>query len=299
MQKTAEFVSRNDYRCWCGERLANRVCHQMFGRQPFVVMVCASCRTHRILPKAVTEEYGPETLYNEYEGSDVSLSHEQQYGENMLRRFNQIQLNFNSKLKVLDVGCGIGVVLDFICDRFGCEGKGIDVDKRRIAVAQARAKRAKFECGMFSPGKDAEKYDVVLATAVLEHVVDPVRFLEDLNSVLAPEGELFLLTPNASSLNYRLLGSWWRELLSIGEHIYLFTPASLGECASRAGLRILNLSSDYDFQFPGFKFGSLKQLVINGWWVYREMVKAGARCFSNPKTGDILYARLKKSSPVP
>src|SRR5882762_10399753 len=86
-----EFIRRNDYPCWCGEQLAKPVCRQMFGRHPFAVVACAACHTHRILPKAVTWHFGPETLYNEYEGSDVSLFHAKKYAANMLRRFKEIR----------------------------------------------------------------------------------------------------------------------------------------------------------------------------------------------------------------
>jgi len=269
----------------------------MFGRRHFAVVACAACRTHRILPKAAADEVAAEVLYNEYEPPDVAEFHAEKHAAHtahMLRRFQQIKMSFNPTTKVLDVGCGVGITLESICERFGCLGKGIDVDKRRIAVAQASAKRAKFECGLFDPAEIGETYDVVLSTAVIEHVVDPVVFLKGLNSVLAPEGELFVLTPNASSLNYRLLRSWWRELLSIGEHIYLFTPESLQDCARQAGLRVMNFSSDYDFQFPGLRFGSAKELVITAWWVYRTAIKCAAQSLSTSRTGDILYARLKK-----
>src|SRR5258708_33901355 len=126
----------------------------------------------------------------------------------MLKRLNETRITFAKGKKVLDVGCGSGVLLETICQQFGCVGKGIDVDSRRIEKARAHSKLAVFECGLFDATNVKDRYDVLTSSAVIEHIVDPPGFLKQLNLTLAEGGSLFLLTPNASSLNYRLLRSW-------------------------------------------------------------------------------------------
>lgn len=49
------WVQQHDYPCWCGERRARPVCHQMFGRQPLAVLTCAACQTPRILPRPLPQ----------------------------------------------------------------------------------------------------------------------------------------------------------------------------------------------------------------------------------------------------
>lgn len=293
VSKVEEFRRQHDYPCWCGQTEARLVCRQLFGRRPFVVLNCAACGTHRILPRALSDQSAAESLYNEYQ-VEFSGAELEKIRNNILRRCRQVDMPFDRQKRVLDVGCGSGYVLNAVCDQFDCEGRGIDVDKRRIALARSRARRAEFECGLFDPAQLGRPYDVILFNAVLEHVVDPVRFLQQLNAALTPGGSLFVLTPNARSLSYRVLGSWWRELLSIGEHIYLFSPESLAACAQQAGLKVVSFSSDDDLGTPRLELGSLRRVAISLWWCYRESVKRVARWIGHPASGDILYAHLKK-----
>jgi hypothetical protein len=111
---------------------------------------------------------------------------------------------------------------------------------------------------------------------------------------LGDDGSLFLLTPNARSLNYRLLRSWWRELLSIGEHIYLFTPESLELCANEAGFHLVKYSSDFDRASLRLRTGGLREWLISAWSCYCEGVKRLSGLLATHRTGDILFAHFKK-----
>ena len=270
----------------------------MFGRRPFVVLECPECGTHRILPRALASQASAETLYNEYEAPGWSEGAHPQFLTSMGRRLTEVQMHFAPDMNVLDVGCGDGLLLETICKQFGCSGKGIDVDERRIATARKRSTHATFECELFDAAKVDRKYDVLLCSAVLEHVVDPVDFLSQLHGALRERGSLFLLTPNARSLNYRLLRSWWRELLSIGEHIYLFTPESLELCAGKAGFELVAVGSDFDYTSPRLQFTGLRSFLLSVWAIYKELIKRISRQFSTRTTGDILYAHFKRSDKV-
>ncbi len=269
-------------------------CYQMFGRRPFAALACAACGTHRVLPRALPDQAAAQSLYNEYLGADVADADREAFVENMLRRLAETGVTFARGQRVLDVGCGSGFVLETICRRFGCLGRGIDVDRRRIERAKAMAQHATFECELFDGTKTEGQYDALLSFAVIEHVVAPVGFLKQFNSALAPGGSLFLLTPNARSVNYRLLRSWWRELLSIGEHIYLFTPESLERCAGLAGFRLVKACSDFDWAMPRVRFDSVRNSAVSLWAVYCALIKRFSACFASSRTGDILYAHFKK-----
>jgi len=295
MSELEDFLRRNGFPCWCGQAEARSVCHQLFGRRPFAVLECRVCGTHRILPKALSDQRAAETLYNEYYAPELCESERDKSGRLMLKRLAETGVTFSRTARVLDVGCGNGVLLNTVCQEFGCSGRGIDVDRRRIEQARADSKGATFECGLFNAAAITEVFDVVVANAVIEHVVDPTQFLEQLGQVLRLGGSLFLLTPNASSVNYRLLCSWWRELLSIGEHIYLFTPASLEQCAKGAGLTLVTCSSGFDWNRSRLSFNSLRDSTLSLWACYRELVKRASSVIASPRTGDILYAHYRKS----
>jgi 2-polyprenyl-3-methyl-5-hydroxy-6-metoxy-1,4-benzoquinol methylase len=294
-----QFIRTHDYPCWCGIETKRLVCKQMFGRRPFVVLKCMGCGTQRILPRALAEQSAAETLYNSYQEDIFSARDLQCFQKRALARLQAVEVTFRNSTTVLDVGCGSGDLLNSICSQFGCAGKGIDVDARRIGRAIKGSTGAEFECGLFDPKNVRQQFDVVISNAVIEHVIDPVKLLQDMAQALRPGGQLFILTPNAASLNYRILGSWWRELLSIGEHIYLFTPASLQLCAQRAGLSEGAMSSGFDFVAPRLSFTGLRQLLIGCWWCYRETAKRLSSLVAGSLDRDILYGRFEKPRPQP
>jgi 2-polyprenyl-3-methyl-5-hydroxy-6-metoxy-1,4-benzoquinol methylase len=295
MSRIQEFIKAHDYACWCGQRAARVFCRQMSMGRRFVVRECSDCRTQRILPNALNGQSSAETLYNEYNGPDFSEVDLEQFTKNILKRLRETQVSFGPGKKVLDIGCGNGVLLETICKQFGCVGTGIDVDQRRIAKARARTKHASFKCELFDGASLGEKYDIIISSAVIEHVVDPPGFLKQFHPALTDDGSLFLLTPNAHSLSYRLLRSWWRELLSIGEHIYLFTPRSLELCAGRAGFELVKLSSDFDRARLKFRADGFRNLLVSLWSIHCECVKRFSGCLASPQTGDILYAHFRKA----
>lgn len=294
MSQVHQFVKAHDYACWCGQTAARTFCKQMVLGRQFVVLECDDCHTQRILPKALSEQGSAETLYNEYEMPDYAHDHEEQFIASMLKRFQETGVGLGQGKKVLDVGCGSGVLLETVCRQFSCAGTGIDVDQRRIAKAKARSRQATFRCELFDGTNIGEKFDTILSIAVIEHVIDPPGLLKQFHSALADDGSMFLLTPNARSLNYRLLRSWWRELLSLGEHIYLFTPESLELCARQAGFELVKCSSDFDWGPLELRVRDLRSALIWLWAIYCKSVKRLSSCLASRQGGDILYAHFKK-----
>ena len=111
----------------------------------------------------------------------------------------------------------------------------------RIAVlASKQAPRCIYtafsnvRCKMRLLSKD---YDLVTLWDVLEHVTDPVEFLQLAASHLRIGGYLALNVPRVDSPVARVLGSRWPLLLA--EHLNYFTIPSLRICGKAAGLRLI------------------------------------------------------------
>ena len=292
MNPIEAFVQNHDFPCWCGATKGAVFCRQLFGRRPFAVVRCASCGTHRLLPRALAEEASAVELYNTYGIPRHTPERERELETIALARMRKVGIAPAKGQRVLDVGCGDGLLLDAVCREWDCRGLGIDVDERRIAHAREHRRHAQFECGLFDPAQVTERYDAIIASAVLEHVLDPVGFLRVLRGGLADGGSIYILIPNGGSLTYRVLGSWWRDLLSVGEHIHLFTPESLKRCAGEAGLAVAEFDSDHDCGPPTLDFGSVRGAIVTLWAAYREIVKRLCRIARTPSNGDILFARL-------
>ena len=103
----------------------------------------------------------------------------------------------NKRLKVLDVGCGTGNISLEVAE-LGCEVLGIDLDKESIEYANKRntLKNCKFKVANAQDLDLKEKFDVIIASEVLEHLKHPENLVDFVNKNLKKEGFLFLSIPN-------------------------------------------------------------------------------------------------------
>jgi 2-polyprenyl-3-methyl-5-hydroxy-6-metoxy-1,4-benzoquinol methylase len=78
---------------------------------------------------------------------------------------------------------------------------------------------------------------VISAIELLEHLADSDTLLAEIHRHLRPGGLFYLTTPNAASLNQRLLGPKW-SVVSPPDHVTLWTIPGLRRALNRAGLRV-------------------------------------------------------------
>jgi 2-polyprenyl-3-methyl-5-hydroxy-6-metoxy-1,4-benzoquinol methylase len=135
--------------------------------------------------------------------------------------------------RLLDVGCGLGFSLLAAQER-GFQAVGIDpLGPADPADRPGRTiLRATLET--FAP---TERFDVVSAIDVIEHVVDPIATLRRATELLVPGGIVVLATNDSSSLGARVLGPRWTHYHRA--HLWFFTPPSLSRIAERAGLEVV------------------------------------------------------------
>ena len=101
--------------------------------------------------------------------------------------------------KLLEVGCGSGTFLDILRGSFVGETYGLELNP--ITAAQALSKgHSVLPHPIDSEAlKSLGPFDVVCSYQVLEHVSDPLAFLESMISVLVPGGHLIVGVPNKDS----------------------------------------------------------------------------------------------------
>ncbi len=145
------------------------------------------------------------------------------------------QLPFDRFGRVLEVGCGVGVTLDFCRVVWGADVVGLEPSAygrwgRRLLDLDVRPS---YMADLLA-GAD-ERFDLIYSTEVIEHVADPVQFLREARSLLTDDGVLMLTTPRAESLTPDTpLGPLYGAL-SAGAHYFLPSAGQLESIARRAG----------------------------------------------------------------
>jgi 2-polyprenyl-3-methyl-5-hydroxy-6-metoxy-1,4-benzoquinol methylase len=134
--------------------------------------------------------------------------------------------------RLLDVGCGSGVLLESM-RALGWEVQGIDVDAS--AVENARRKGLDVYLGGLEECQFPDgSFDVVTMSHVIEHVDDPRRLIRECHRILKQSGRLIVLTPNSESLGHRLFGHGWVGL-DPPRHLFIFSVSSLRNVTEPAG----------------------------------------------------------------
>jgi len=104
----------------------------------------------------------------------------------------------------LDVGCGAGALL-IVAPRKFDQVFGCDVAFRWLVIARKRLQEAGLPANLICCGADClpfppQRFDLVTAVSLLEHVRDPRAVVKECGRVLKESGRLFVLTTNRFSL---------------------------------------------------------------------------------------------------
>lgn len=105
---------------------------------------------------------------------------------------------------IVDLGCGTGLdAMAMLGDNNRCLGldiSGIAVKKATARTEELKIKNIDFKQADLSclPLTD-NSVDIITSFYTFEHLLDPEKVLSEIDRVLKPEGEAFLLCPNFSS----------------------------------------------------------------------------------------------------
>jgi len=188
---------------------------------------CSLCFLHP-LPE------NPSTIYNEEYFKRWYIRYYNERRTYITKLFSIFEKYIPPKGKLLDVGCGIGILLD-VAKEQGYDVYGQDVSP--FAVNYCREKGYKvFDKPLTQLNLPEASFDIITILDVIAHLKDPVSYIEDCRKLLKPGGYLIIKTPY-----HPLYLFLFANLLSFTgkSRVIIHIPAQLFHFTSEAFKKIL------------------------------------------------------------
>jgi len=160
--------------------------------------------------------------------------------------------------RILELGCGDGNFLA-VLRRHGWEVYGQEFSAEAAALVDRRHHISVFT-GDVAGVTPARPFPVVGAYHVLEHVYHPADWVRRVREIVEPGGLLHLQVPNGASLTRQLTGQTWAGFV-FPEHVYFYTPDTLGSLLERSGFSVLNATTWDPWHGPGTVSRSIYNLA--------------------------------------
>jgi SAM-dependent methyltransferase len=138
---------------------------------------------------------------------------------------------------VLDVGCGGGLFLKMLAETgsrvvgldFSLDAAGIAWRDNGVPVVCATLSRAPFA---------RESCAAITMFHVLEHLYDPVSYLETARELLRPDGRLIVQVPNAACWQFLLFGQNWNGV-DVPRHLIDYRKSDIDGLLDHCGFEVL------------------------------------------------------------
>jgi len=157
---------------------------------------------------------------------------------------------------VLDVGCATGFMGKYLRESKNCKVFGVDNNIDEIRIAKTNLDQALLldierdrSQNLILNKSERKKFDVILATSLIEHTADPEKVLKTMINLLKPGGKIVMSTPNIVHWSVRLnllLGSFDYTDYGIMDetHLKFFTINSFKKLFEKAGLKVERIRID-------------------------------------------------------
>ena len=186
------------------------------------------------LKKFYSEYYN--NFYSQFLGPKQRFDAQYNYAH---KSFDFIKGFFSQKnFSVLEVGCGAGGILKYY-EENGCIVKGIDYDQNQLNYGRNQGLSLENKIEFL----DKKKYDLVILSHVLEHLVYPNKEIKEIKKYLKINGLLYIAIPSIHSIkntNYNFDMSRFFHIA----HFSHFSLTSFKNFMNKNGLKIKKINNE-------------------------------------------------------
>ena len=109
--------------------------------------------------------------------------------------FSKICSLIETGTNVLDIGCGLGILLEKLKNEKKCAVQGIDISQ--TAIIKVKEKGLSGMVAKVPPiPLPSNTFDTVIATELLEHIANPVELVREMIRIIKPGGSIIVTVPN-------------------------------------------------------------------------------------------------------
>ena len=147
--------------------------------------------------------------------------------------------------KFLDVGCGLGLGLAY-ASQLDCQLYATEFDTGAIQCVKSHFTVETHQGDLWDAGYPSDFFDFIHISHVIEHVLDPKAYIQEMKRILKPGGKIAIGTPNMSSNLYRF--HRWSKLLRLQvpdvidglEHTFIFPKPLLKKICEEGDLIVVD-----------------------------------------------------------
>ena len=210
------------------------------------IVKCKKCGLIYVNPilqeSELSRRYTESFFYDEY--LPIFKATSTHYDLNIIRShfFLFLQLltkYFTPGKRLLDVGCSAGFFMK-AAEEIGWEAEGVEISTVASEYAKNIVKVNVHESKLEDLHLPAENFDLVVLMETIEHLINPLDTLKEINRILTKKGILIISAPDYNSLSRLFLRKSW-AVLSPAEHLSIFTQKSLFHILQKADFCVLGI----------------------------------------------------------
>ena len=145
--------------------------------------------------------------------------------------------------RVFEIGCSTGETLN-ILNRAGWQAYGVDLSEAAISLCKQMYPQLNVAVGTdiseIEKGK-IEKFDLVMAFHVIEHIADLTALANKLKAICKKDGMIYLCIPNWDAWCRKIMGDQWPDLMH--EHVHYFGQSSISQWLHQADFKIVHIET--------------------------------------------------------